>query len=339
MTLTVFPPSTPTPSTKSPISPASANTIAHDADSTLLTITRLFARLEYNLLSSTADLRPLVRDEFQRMRVQANIDYARTALNTFEKSLSGVKRVDRRYEIQTEVGRKRQTLRALEGVLEEVTAQAEAQANRDDDIEEEEYEGEGELVDIGDNEGVENAPETATKDAQPPSPPEQEQEEEETSRGDSTITNPPTSTLRSRNLQHQHPTATSTSYQTHDQPQPTSPPQPDRAQAQSTEQSLSTSRLEHESLTESLLSLATQLKSSSTSFHTSLESEKSMLDRAVDGLDTTTTNMGAAEKRMGTLRRMTEGKGWWGRMMLYAWILGLWLVAILIVFLGPKLRF
>lgn len=66
MTLTVFPPSTPTPFTKSPISPAST-----DADLTLLTITRLFARLEYNLLSSTADLRPLVRDELQRIRVHA----------------------------------------------------------------------------------------------------------------------------------------------------------------------------------------------------------------------------------------------------------------------------
>lgn len=252
-----------------------------------------------------------------------------------------MKRVDRRSEIQTEVGRKRQTLRALEGVLRDVTVQAEAQANRDDDIEKEEYEGEGELVDISDDEGDLNAPEkTAMEDAQPqPPPPAEEEEKEKTSRDDSATANPPTSTFRNRGFQRQHPTATSTSYQTHDQPQPISPPQPDRAQAQTTEQSLSTSRLEHESLTESLLSLATQLKSSSTSFHTSLESEKSVLDRAVDGLDTTTTNMSAAEKRMGTLRRMTEGKGWWGRMMLYAWILGLWLIAILIVFLGPKLRF
>jgi len=255
-----------------------------------------------------------------------------------------VKRVDRRYEIQTEVGRKRQTLRALEGVLEEVTAQAEAQADRDDDIEDEDYEGEGELVDISDGEGFnENAPEeTATEGAQPPSPqPEQGREKEEASRDDSATTHPPTSTLRNRNSQHQHqhPTATSTSYQTLDRPQPTSPPQPDRTKAQTAEQSLSSSRLEQESLTESLLSLATQLKSSSSAFHTSLEAEKSLLDRAVDGLDTTTTNMGAAEKRMGTLRKMTEGKGWWGRMMLYAWILGLWVVAVLIVFLGPKLRF
>jgi hypothetical protein len=49
--------------------------------------------------------------------------------------------------------------------------------------------------------------------------------------------------------------------------------------------------------------------------------------------------MEAAGKRMGMLRRMTEGKGWFGRMMLYAWIAGLWVVAILLVFVGPKFRF
>jgi hypothetical protein len=49
--------------------------------------------------------------------------------------------------------------------------------------------------------------------------------------------------------------------------------------------------------------------------------------------------MEAASKRIGMLRRMSEGKGWWGRIMLYAWIFGLWIVAILLVFVGPKLRF
>lgn len=107
---------------------------------------------------------------------------------------------------------------------------------------------------------------------------------------------------------------------------------------QETEQTLDAHRAEQEDLTTSLLSLATQLKASSQAFHSSLEAEKSVLARAVEGLDRTTTNMGAAEKRMGMLRRMTEGKGWLGRMMLYAWIFGLWIVAVLIVFLGPKLR-
>jgi len=36
---------------------------------------------------------------------------------------------------------------------------------------------------------------------------------------------------------------------------------------------------------------------------------------------------------------MTEGKGWWGRMILYAWVYGLMLSLVLLVFVMPKLRF
>jgi hypothetical protein len=97
--------------------------------------------------------------------------------------------------------------------------------------------------------------------------------------------------------------------------------------------------LEQESLTTSLLTLAAQLKTSSQTFQSSLKSENSVLTRAVEGLDANTTGMDAAGKRMGMLRRMSEGKGWWGRVMMYLWIFGLWIVALGIVFLGPKLRF
>lgn len=148
-----------------------------------------------------------------------------------------------------------------------------------------------------------------------------------------TTTANPTSTLRNRYQNQHQPTATTTAT-----PSPITT-QSQQSRTKPSDQALSSSRLEQESLTDSLVTLATQLKSSSTAFHTSLENEKSVLDRAVDGLDATTASMDAAEKRMGMLRRMTEGKGWWGRMLLYMWILGLWVVAILIVFLGPKLRF
>lgn len=56
------------------------------------------------------------------------------------------------------------------------------------------------------------------------------------------------------------------------------------------------------------------------------------MDRNVTGLE-------AASKRMGYLRQMSEGKGWWGRMMLYAWIFGLMFAAFFIVAFMPKLRF
>ena len=96
---------------------------------------------------------------------------------------------------------------------------------------------------------------------------------------------------------------------------------------------------ESANLTTSLLSLAQSLRASSTAFSTSLEADTEVLNRATEGLDKSATGMEAASKRMGLLKRMSEGKGWWGRMMLYAWIGGLWVLAILLVFAGPKLRF
>lgn len=70
-----------------------------------------------------------------------------------------------------------------------------------------------------------------------------------------------------------------------------------------------------------------------------MESEKETVDRAGEGLDRNVTGLEAASKRMGYLRQMSEGKGWWGRMMLYAWIFGLMFAAFFIVAFMPKLRF
>ena len=92
-------------------------------------------------------------------------------------------------------------------------------------------------------------------------------------------------------------------------------------------------------LTSSLLTLARSLKTSSAQFSDSLTADNEALKRATEGLDQNERGMEAAGKRMGLLKRMSEGKGWWGRMMLYAWIGGLWVAAILLVFVGPKLRF
>lgn len=106
-----------------------------------------------------------------------------------------------------------------------------------------------------------------------------------------------------------------------------------------TEKLLSHNRIEQEDLTASLLSMAQALKASSRAFASSLESEKEILDRASEGLEKNTAGMEAAEKRMGALRRMTEGKGWLGRMLMYAWIMGLMMIALIIVGFLPKLRF
>ena len=98
-------------------------------------------------------------------------------------------------------------------------------------------------------------------------------------------------------------------------------------------------RTEQESLTSSLLNMAQALKSSSHSFASALEDEKGILGRATDGLDKNEQGLEAAQRRMGFLRTYTEGKGWWGRMLMYGWIAGLMVAALVITFVLPKLRF
>ncbi|KAK6193149.1 hypothetical protein LQW54_012751 [Pestalotiopsis sp. IQ-011] len=106
-----------------------------------------------------------------------------------------------------------------------------------------------------------------------------------------------------------------------------------------TEAILDHQRAEQDKLTESLLSMAQTLKSQSFAFQSDLDQEKDVLSAAGAGMEKGERGMDAASRRMGALTRMTEGKSWWGRMMLYAWILGLMVLAILIVGVMPKLRF
>ncbi|KAF4554851.1 putative protein transport protein 4 [Elsinoe fawcettii] len=113
----------------------------------------------------------------------------------------------------------------------------------------------------------------------------------------------------------------------------------DDSSLQSREQVLTSQAQEQEAIKASLVSLASALKQSNISFSQSLEEEKTILERAASGLDKNALGMESAERRMGTLRKMTEGQGWWGRIKLYAIIGCLWLACFLLVFLGPKLRF
>lgn len=102
---------------------------------------------------------------------------------------------------------------------------------------------------------------------------------------------------------------------------------------------LDESARQQDALTSSLVGLAQALKQSSVQFAQSLDSEKTVLGRAEQGLDKNALGMEAAGRRMGALRRMTEGQGWWGRIKLYGIIAALWLAAFMFVFIGPKLRF
>ncbi|KAF7125554.1 hypothetical protein CNMCM5793_001814 [Aspergillus hiratsukae] len=356
MTLTTYPQI----SSTSPTSP----------DLKILNLSRLLTRLEHNLLSPSADLKSLRRNEYQRMRIAANVEYARTLLSQLERTLPTLKPLDRRHELQTDLTRKRQTLKLLQDVLDRSSAEEEMRlaqsADAESDLDSDEAdeiilegeEEEGEAVTVTPEAGSTSSASEANRDADSVSEEvhaeaegDAEAESETdihipktTPRTTASITTapPPSATATAAaaaTLRHRHQRGPGPAAATDSAAITTGcAPSASASKLQETEQTLDAHRAEQEDLTTSLLSLATQLKASSHAFHSSLEAEKSVLARTVDGLDRTTTNMDAAGKRMGMLRRMTEGKGWWGRMMLYAWIFGLWIVAVLLVFLGPKLR-
>lgn len=242
-----------------------------------------------------------------------------------------MKQPERRHEAQVEIARDRQLLKRIQSILDEEDARAENDADAED------VEADDEWKDLFSTPIAEAVP----AQTQPRVQVDQKQDKEikepkmTTLPTTTTTTSPPapaattpSSTLRNR---HNQETPQDTAKATGRNTSPN--------KLESNEQALASDRMEQEDLTSSLLSLASQLKASSHSFQATLENEKSVLDRAVTGIDKTSTTMEAAGQRMGMLRKMSEGKGWWGRMMLYGWIFGLWLIAVLIVFVGPKLRF
>lgn len=106
-----------------------------------------------------------------------------------------------------------------------------------------------------------------------------------------------------------------------------------------TEDGLMAASATHESITADLLSMAAQLKQQSMAFQFSLGQDKNFVERAVEGLEGNMDAMGVASRGMKTLQRMSEEEGWLGRLKLQLMIAGLWMVAVLLVFVGPKLRF
>ena len=98
-------------------------------------------------------------------------------------------------------------------------------------------------------------------------------------------------------------------------------------------------RREQEEITEAMSRLTKELKLSSIRFSEALDEDKEVTKQAGEGIGKNELSMEAAARRMGALTRMTEGKGWWGRVILYAWVYGLMVVLVLVVFVLPKLRF
>lgn len=303
---------------------------------------------------------------YHRTKTLSTIEHARTLLLQLEQSAQHIKIQRVKSDVVRDLAEKRKVIRKLRGVVEELATEAERRER------EGAYEGEGdeyeegetveELIglpalkeekergnaqqqrnDIGTVSGSRNGAEEA-EETTPSSSPATTTVKSSSS---NSIPHPKVDgqqpsndlfNLRNRNRRGPNPEATTSSSSFPSIPTNTNPPP--TTTTTMTEKSLTSDRQTQESLTNSLLHLATQLKSQSQSLsHTLTTTDKGQLDRALAGLDANVGGLESASRKMGLLRRMSEGEGWWGRVMLYVWIWGLWIAAAGLVFLGPKLRF
>ncbi|KAK3113261.1 hypothetical protein LTR53_009629 [Teratosphaeriaceae sp. CCFEE 6253] len=293
-----------------------------------VTLTRLLNKLDHSLLDpSTADLR-VRHSQFERNRVSANVEYARTLLLTLEKQSATVRVQSQRQQTQADLQRKRELVKRLQARLQELNQLDEQGDEEDDSDSDDDDDGDDAEPDNG---ALEYAP--ARKDTEPG-----------LDAGDpqgARIDAPQAQQLRNRRPLNASDNLTAASSTAREQLFTGRKEQPDPATSDlnRTEALMSHNRAEQETLTTGLIGLARALKESSLQFSSSLEAEKDVLKRAEGGLDKSAQGMEAAERKMGMLRRMSEGQGWWGRIKLYAFIFGLWFACFCLVFIGPKLRF
>ncbi|KAK8111642.1 uncharacterized protein PG998_008099 [Apiospora kogelbergensis] len=343
----------------------------------LTDLNRLLARLQQNILQASAEQeRRLRTSEYERNKVGINLEYARTLLTKVEQDASSVKVHARRQDMQADLNRKREIFEQLTErlrELEELSIDSDEEDEDSDDDEEEDLlagiihtpsdspdsrrngAGRGDTGrDVSSEQGDEDdeAEITVLHVPQTTQAPQTKP----------TATMQPTTTTAASRAMEQSGTATSQTVR------PRGKGAVDASQAggadtadttarnqlfgntpssattalsttATTEAILDHQRDEQDKLTESLLGMASALKSSSRAFATSLEEEKDVLDAAGTGLDKNERGLEAAARRMGTLRKMSEGRGMIGRYILMATIAGMWLLALLIVFAFPKLRF
>jgi len=147
-----------------------------------------------------------------------------------------------------------------------------------------------------------------------------------------------TSALRSRRPGTEAATTTSTATTT-SSTTTSFPARPASSAASTTETLLTSHTLTQEDLTTSLLDLARALNKSTQSFSTALDASNPLVDNATSALDKNVGGMESAERRMGMLRKMTEGKGFFARLTLWAWVGIGWAVLLVVMFIMPKLRF
>ncbi|KAH8596922.1 hypothetical protein B0O99DRAFT_685404 [Bisporella sp. PMI_857] len=300
---------------------------------------RMLERLNFLLVTPDAATEEQLRTSKEaRSKVAANIQYSRDLLLELEQDVTSIRIQSRKHDLQSSLVRQREQINMLAGRLRELNELGESGIEIEDESGEEDLIGE---------DTPDEGTETETDDAHTPPGTASISEYESRSIGNlkeveeepspsykerDPVPSTELSTLRQRTTKQDRQDLFSTSA-------PSSTTTGIETTSKTAEQLMSHNRAEQELLTSSMLSMAAQLKQQSRAFAASLESEKDILDRAARGLDKNESGLATAQEKMGFLRGYTEGKGWWGRMLMYVWIFGLMVVAILVVFVMPKLRF
>ncbi|KAF4956440.1 hypothetical protein FSARC_11576 [Fusarium sarcochroum] len=323
----------------------------------------LLLRLQNTVLHTDNDReRRLRTSEFERARVASNLEYARNSLTKLEHDALAIKAPGRRAEVQGDLNGKRELLELLLDRLEDLR-----QVAIDEDEDDASTDGEDILSEI-----IPTPSDSMADSISTGQPTESSGQDDDADSEPPEIMTIPTTTAapapapivppevhpETSALPHQHtqePTQTTQTLRTRGAPTSPSPsahttaraalfanrskPSTPQTSTATAEALLDRQRSEQDALSESILQMAGALKSSSQRFSSTLEADKEVVGRAGEGMDKTEQSMEAAKGRMGTLKRMTEGKGFIGRLILYAWVYGLMVACILVVFVLPKLRF
>ncbi|KAI1457137.1 hypothetical protein F4805DRAFT_201896 [Annulohypoxylon moriforme] len=353
--------------------PLTQNRVISNPDA-LNDLNRLLARLQENILHADADReRRLKASEYERSKARVNIEYARSIVTKLEQDALSIKATSRRQEVQADLIQKREI---LDQVAERFQEFEDVSIDSDEDSSEGEdllgniidtpsesvvsgdaaYQQDAEDEDdaVEEQENDEDADEQADESTLVPEPrptaTTSTSSQQATSTTDSAPQQTPAGTNTSQTLRARgsapQPDATTTAtdkgettaLRTELFGNRTSSPTTATATA-TTEAIIDHHRSEQDKLTESMVGMARALKESSRAFASSLQEDTDVLRAAGQNLERNERGLGAVAGRMGTLRRLTEGTGWWGRMLLYAYIAGLAVFAVLLVFVFPKLRF
>ncbi|MCJ1438663.1 hypothetical protein MMC27_008053 [Xylographa pallens] len=287
-------------------------TLSSDVDA--INLGRVLSRLEHKVLSANADPR-LRQSSYERSKTAANVEHARDLLLRLEHSTPDIKIQSRKQAAQNERVHQRTLIKRLNDRL-YTLGQDDDGTISSDSTDDEDLLGEKALPPVS------NAPASSTRLTPTLNRPN----------GSSVSHDRTTSTLRSRLLSSLPPASETTANPLLLSPTTLEAPTPSALTILESDSSTQAQ------LTSSLVRLAAALKQSSLTLSASLAEDNVTLSTTASALDKNTDGMSAASKRMGMLRSMSEGRWWWGRMLLYGMIGGLWLVALTVVFLLPKLR-